>query len=145
MATRTATTRWTGGLHDGSGSVELTTSGVGNFTVSLPTRVAERAGGSTSPEELLAAAQTACYAMQLSALLSEAGVTELALEVTADVTLGPDSAGGFRIVEIALEVRSAGRGVTETILGDAAQIAKDTCPVSKALSGTSIRVTSALA
>ena len=72
MPTRTARTAWNGTLEAGSGQVELTSSGVATFDVSFPKRAAEEAGGTTSPEELIAAAHSSCYAMQLSALIAEA-------------------------------------------------------------------------
>ncbi len=76
MPTRTARTAWNGTLEAGSGQVELTSSGVATFDVSFPPkRAAEEAGGTTSPEELIAAAHSSCYAMQLSALIAEAGGT----------------------------------------------------------------------
>ena len=95
MPTRTARTAWNGGLEDGSGQVELSSSKVGTYDVSFPKRTAEDAEGTTSPEELIAAAHSACYAMQFSAVLGEAGGTVEALDVKADVSLGPDPAGGF--------------------------------------------------
>ena len=49
-----------GGLEDGAGTVELTSSGVGTYEVSFPKRAADDAGGATSPEELIAAAHSAC-------------------------------------------------------------------------------------
>ena len=66
MPTRTAKTAWTGTLQEGSGQVEMTNSGIGTFEVSFPKRAADDAGGTTSPEELIAAAHSACYAMSLS-------------------------------------------------------------------------------
>src|SRR5688572_29240617 len=54
MAIRTARTAWNGTLQEGSGQVELRSSKVGTFDVSFPNRTAEDAGGTTSPEELLA-------------------------------------------------------------------------------------------
>src|SRR6478609_2185156 len=105
MPTRTARTAWDGGLQDGSGQVELSSSKVGTYDVSFPKRAAEDAGGTTSPEELIAAAHSACYAMQLSANIAEAGGTPQSLDVTADVSLGPDeAAGGFRLTGITLKV-----------------------------------------
>jgi osmotically inducible protein OsmC len=80
MPTRTARTAWNGGLEDGSGQVELTSSKVGTYDVSFPKRAAEDAGGTTSPEELVAAAHSACFAMQLSHLIAEAGGTPQSLE-----------------------------------------------------------------
>src|SRR5918997_3665243 len=105
MAIRTARTAWNGTLQEGSGQVELSSSKVGTYDVSFPKRTAEDAGGTTSPEELIAAAHSSCYAMQLSALIAQAGGTPQSLDVQADVTLGPDPAGGFRITGIALTVR----------------------------------------
>jgi osmotically inducible protein OsmC len=71
MPTRTARTAWTGTLQQGKGLVELTSSKLATFEVSFPRRAAEEAGGYTSPEELIAAAHSACYAMQLSALIGD--------------------------------------------------------------------------
>ena len=92
MPTRSARTAWNGGLQDGSGQVELTSSGAGTFDVSFPKRAADDADGTTSPEELVAAAHSACYAMSLSNLAAEAGGTVHSLDVSADVTLGADKA-----------------------------------------------------
>lgn len=144
MPTRTARTAWNGTLNEGAGQVELTSSRVGTYDVSFPKRAADDAGGTTSPEELIAAAHSSCFAMQLSALIGEAGGTPVALEVTADVTLGPDSAGGFRISGIALKVRGEVEGIDEAAFLQAAQDAKATCPVSKALTGTEITLDAAL-
>src|SRR5487761_1893234 len=65
MPTRKAETTWVGGLQDGVGTVDLASSHLGTFEVSFPKRAAEDANGSTSPEELIAAAHSACYAMAL--------------------------------------------------------------------------------
>lgn len=144
MATRTARTAWNGTLNEGGGQVELSSSKVGTFDVSFPKRTAEDAGGFTSPEELIAAAHSSCFAMQLSAVIAEAGGTPIALEVSADVTLRPDPAGGFRISGIALTVRGEVDGLDAAGFAKAAENAKATCPVSKALTGTQITVDAAL-
>ncbi len=138
MPTRTARTDWTGTLEQGSGMVELTSSGIGTYEVSFPRRAADDAGGYTSPEELIAAAHSACYAMQLSALVAEAGGTPVALDVRADVSLGPDPAGGFRLTGINLTVRGEVQGLDAGQFAKAAQDAKAGCPVSKALTGVDI-------
>lgn len=145
MATRTARTAWNGTLMDGGGQVELSSSKVGTFDVSFPKRTADDAGGTTSPEELIAAAHSSCFAMQLSAVIAEAGGTPIALEVSADVTLRPDPAGGFRISDIALTVRGEVEGLDAAGFAQAAENAKATCPVSKALTGTQITLDAALA
>ena len=144
MPTRSARTAWNGGLQDGSGQVELTSSGVGTYEVSFPKRAAEEAGGATSPEELIAAAHSACYAMQLSAVIAEAGGTPQALDVRADVGLGPDPAGGFRLTGIVLTVRGEVDGLDADGFEQAAQAAKTGCPVSKALTGVEITLDAAL-
>ncbi|MGH3069878.1 MAG: OsmC family protein [Streptosporangiaceae bacterium] len=138
MPTRTARTGWTGTLENGSGQVEMTSSGVGTYEVSFPRRAADDAGGFTSPEELIAAAHSACYAMQLSALIGQAGGTPQALDVQADVSLGPDPAGGFRLTGIKLTVRGEVEGLDAAQFAKAAEDAKAGCPVSKALTGVDI-------
>ena len=138
MPTRTARTSWTGTLEQGVGKVELTSSRIGTYEVSFPRRAADEAGGFTSPEELIAAAHSACYAMQLSALIAQAGGTPEALDVQADVSLGPDPAGGFRLTGIKLTVRGEVDGLTADQFAQAAADAKAGCPVSKALTGVDI-------
>ena len=138
MPTRSARTAWNGSLETGEGQVELSSSKLGTYDVSFPKRAADDANGSTSPEELLGAAHSACYAMQFSAVLGQAGGTVEALDVKADVSLGPDSAGGFKLTGIALTVRGEVSGIDEAAFLKAADEAKETCPVSKALTGVEI-------
>jgi len=135
MATRIARTAWNGGLQDGQGQVELSSSKVGTYDVSFPRRTADDASGVTSPEELIAAAHSSCFAMQLSGVLGQAGATPVALEVTVEVSLAPDPAGGLRIPSIAVTVRGEVEGIDEAGFQQAAETAKATCPVSKALAG----------
>ncbi len=144
MPTRTARTAWNGTLQDGGGQVELSSSKVGTYDVSFPKRAADEAGGTTSPEELIAAAHSSCFAMQLSADVAEAGGTPVALEVTADVSLGPDPAGGFRLTGIALHVRGEVEGLDADGFRAAAEKAKAGCPVSKALTGVEITLDATL-
>ena len=144
MPTRTARTAWTGTLEQGKGQVELTSSQIGTYEVSFPRRAADEAGGYTSPEELIAAAHSACYAMQLSALIGTAGGTPQALDVRADVSLGPDPAGGFHLTGIKLTVRGEVDGLDDAQFAKVAQDAKVSCPVSKALTGVDITLDAAL-
>ncbi len=144
MPTRTARTAWNGSLENGSGRVELTSSGVGTYDVSFPKRAAEDADGTTSPEELIAAAHSSCYAMQLSALIAQAGGTPRSLDVQAEVTLGPDPAGGFAISGITITVRGEVEGLDEAGFEKVADEAKAGCPVSKALTGTTITLDAGL-
>lgn len=144
MPTRTARTAWSGSLQQGSGKVELSSSGIGTYEVSFPKRAADNAEGTTSPEELIAAAHSACYAMQLSALIGNAGGTVHSLDVQADVSLGADPAGGFRLTGIKLTVRGEVDGLDAAGFDDAATTAKAACPVSKALTGVEITLDAAL-
>jgi len=138
MPSRSARTTWTGGLQDGTGTVELVSSGIASYEVSFPRRTAEDAEGVTSPEELIAASHSACFAMQFSALLGAAGGSGQALDVGAQVSLGPDPAGGLRITGIKLTVRGSAEGVSAEKFAEVAEQAKSSCPVSKALAGTTI-------
>jgi lipoyl-dependent peroxiredoxin len=132
VPTRTARTAWNGSLQEGSGQVELSSSNAGTFDVNFPKRAADDAGGVTSPEELIAAAHSACYAMSLSNEIGKAGGTPQSLEVSADVTLG-QSDSGLTITRIALTVRGEVEGLDADGFQKAAEAAKVGCPVSKAL------------
>ena len=145
MPVRTAHTAWTGSLQEGSGHVELVSSGAGAFDVSFPRRAAEDAEGVTSPEELIAAAHSSCYAMALSGEIATAGGTPQSLDITADVRLSPDPAGGFHISEIKLTVVGEVEGLDAAGFDAAAQKAKAGCPVSKALAATNITLEASLA
>lgn len=138
MPTRTSRTGWSGSLEEGSGQVELSSSKIGTYEVSFPKRSAEEADGTTSPEELIAAAHSSCYAMQLSALLSGAGGNVESLDVRAEVSLGADPDGGFKLTGIALVVNGEVSGIDEDTFLTSADEAKSGCPVSKALTGVEI-------
>jgi osmotically inducible protein OsmC len=144
MPTRTARTAWNGTLQTGSGQIELTSSKIGTYDVSFPKRAADDADGTTSPEELIAAAHSSCFAMQFSALIAEAGGTPIALDIKADVDLGPDPAGGFKLTGIRLTVRGEVEGLDDEAFAKVAAEAKATCPISKALSGVDMTLDVAL-
>ncbi len=144
MPTRTARTAWTGTLQEGSGQVELSSSQLATFDVSFPRRAADTADGYTSPEELVAAAHSACYAMSLSSGIAKAGGTPVALDVQADVTLGSDGAGGVKLTGILLTVRAEVEGLDAAGFQEAAQAAKVGCPISRALTGVEITLDAAL-
>jgi osmotically inducible protein OsmC len=143
MPTRTARTAWNGTLQEGSGQVELSSSRIGTYEVSFPKRTADEAGGTTSPEELIAAAHSSCYAMALSHEIGKAGGTPQALDVSATVTLGQKD-GASAITGIALTVRGEVDGLDAEGFEKAAQAAKVGCPVSKALAAVDITLDAAL-
>jgi osmotically inducible protein OsmC len=132
MATqRTANVTWNGSLMEGSGTITSTTSGaIGEQPVSWASR-AEEANGKTSPEDLIAAAHAACFAMALSHGLAQAGTPADELRTSATVTFQP----GEGITRIALRVEGRVPGVEEDAFREAAEGAKANCPVSKALAG----------
>src|SRR6476469_4685138 len=144
MPKRTARTAWNGTLQEGAGQVEFSSSKVGTFEVSFPKRTADEAGGTTSPEELIAAAHSSCFAMAFSGQLARAGGSNARLTVRADVTIGPDPAGGFRISTSKLTVRGSVDGLDDGAFVKAAEEAKVGCPVSKALTGVEIDLDAAL-
>ncbi len=141
--TNTATTRWTGDLPTGSGSVSLDTSGVGEFAVSWDARTGETAA-QTNPEELIAAAHATCLAMNFSGVLGKHDLSAESVEVTANVTFGGNDEGPA-ITGIALELVAAMRGVDPGRFAELAALAERTCPVSRALTGTTITLDARLA
>jgi osmotically inducible protein OsmC len=132
MATeRSAHVVWQGDLMNGSGTIAEAPSGAfGPLDVSWASR-AEEPNGRTSPEELIASAWASCFAMALSGGLARAGTPPERLETSATVTFQP----GEGIVKGALSVRGTVPGMDESAFKDAAEVAKQTCPVSKALAG----------
>jgi lipoyl-dependent peroxiredoxin len=138
--TRTANAHWNGSLLDGSGTVSLDSSGLGTYEVTWPAR-AEEPNGKTSPEELIAAAHATCYSMALSHGLAGAGTPPETVDTRADVTFQP----GEGITGIHLTVRATIPGIDAAGFAEAAEAAKQNCPVSKALTGTKITLDAALA
>ncbi|MET9221707.1 OsmC family protein [Streptomyces sp. NPDC088197] len=137
--TRTATTQWKGPLMGGAGTVSLDTSGVGSYDVTWASR-AEEANGKTSPEELIAAAHSSCFSMALSHGLAGAGTPPESVQTQADVTFQP----GEGITGIVLTVKARVPGISAGDFEAAAQGAKENCPVSKALAGTTITLNAEL-
>ena len=138
--TRSATTHWEGSLFEGAGKVTLESSGLGTYDVSWPSR-AEEANGKTSPEELIAAAHSSCFSMALSNGLAKAGTPPTSLDSSAEVEFTP----GTGITGIKLTVRGVVEGMSNDDFVAAAEAAKTGCPVSQALSGTTITLDAALA
>ena len=138
--TRIANAHWEGSLFEGAGKVSLDSSGLGEFDVNWASR-AEDANGRTSPEELIAAAHASCFSMALSNGLAGAGNAPEALDTKAVVDFVP----GTGITEIRLTVRGKVPGLTNEQFVEEAEGAKVNCPVSQALTGTTITLDAALA
>jgi osmotically inducible protein OsmC len=132
MATdRKAEVTWQGDLMSGNGRIDSVTSGAfGGLDVSWPAR-SEEPEGKTSPEELIAAAHATCFSMALSHGLAQAGHPPEELKTSATVTFQP----GEGITKIALDVAGRVPGIDEGEFQQAADGAKQNCPVSKALTG----------
>lgn len=132
MATdRTANVVWQGDLLHGSGTIaQPASTAFGPLDVSWASR-ADEPNGKTSPEELIAAAWASCFAMSLSLALAKAGTPPGQLETSATVTFQP----GEGITKGALTVRGTVPGLAEAAFREAAEGAKQNCPVSKALAG----------
>ena len=139
MTTRKANTQWKGSLMEGAGQVTLASSGLGTYDVSWPAR-AEEPNGKTSPEELIAAAHSACFSMALSGALAKQGNAPDQLDVTADVEFVP----GTGITGIHLTVQGQVPGIDNDAFVAAAQDAKENCPVSQALKATTITLDASL-
>jgi lipoyl-dependent peroxiredoxin len=133
MATeRSAVVTWSGDVMSGSGEIHEAPSGAfGPLQVSWASRADEQHGGKTSPEELIAAAHATCFAMALSNGLAKAGNAPERLETSATVTFVP----GTGITKSALTVVGSVPGIDEPAFKDAAEQAKEDCPVSGALKG----------
>ena len=141
MPARTANARWEGGLKDGKGNMRL---GGGAFEgqYSFSSRFEEGTG--TNPEELIAAAHAGCFSMALSAGLERAGYSPNSVETGATVHLSPAD-GGFKISRIDLVSSADVPGIEQDAFQQAAQAAKEGCPVSKALAAVEITLDASLA
>lgn len=132
MVDKRAEVAWNGDLMSGSGTIEHVGSGAfGPLGVSWAARTGEGQAELTSPEELIAAAHAACFSMALSNGLAKDGTPPERLSVSATVTFVP----GTGITRSALEVEGRVPGISEEAFREAAERAKDGCPVSGALKG----------
>ncbi|WP_406334436.1 OsmC family peroxiredoxin [Streptomyces sp. NBC_00203] len=139
--TRSAHTVWEGNLLEGKGVVTFDSSGaIAQQPVTWASR-AQDANGKTSPEELIAAAHSSCYSMAFSHALAGAGTPPTKLVTSADVSFQP----GEGITGIHLTVEATVPGIDEAAFQAAAEDAKKNCPVSQALTGTTITLTAKLA
>jgi osmotically inducible protein OsmC len=139
-ATRTAEAHWEGSLKEGQGEVELVSSSIGSFEVSWPART-EEPNGKTSPEELIAAAHSTCFSMSVANELVLAGnPAPTSVDTKADVTFQP----GKGITGIELTVTAVVPGIDADAFSAAIAAAEKNCPVSRALTGTTITVNASL-
>ncbi len=134
MATRTGSAVWQGTLKQGSGNLKL---GSGAFEGQYSFASRFENGSGTNPEELLGAAEAACFSMALSVGLEKAGFPPNRISTTANVKL--EKVGeAFRITEIGLVTEADVPGIDDPKFQEVAEQTKKNCPVSVALSGTQI-------
>jgi osmotically inducible protein OsmC len=126
---------WRGGLKDGNGSFR---SGTIDGNYSFASRF--EGGEGSTPEELIGAAQAACFSMALSLFLGERGHTPESIRTTATVSLDPKQ---LAITQIELETEADVAGLDEAEFRETAEQAKQNCPVSKALGGVRLVLRSA--
>jgi lipoyl-dependent peroxiredoxin len=138
--TSEAATAWKGSLFEGSGAVTLQTSGTGTFDVNWKAR-SEGSNSVTTPEELLAAAHSACFSMALSHALAQNGTPPQSVDATASVTFVP----GTGISGSHLNVNAVVPGLSDEDFQRIAADAKANCPVSQALAGIDITLEATLA
>lgn len=138
MPTQKAEAEWTGNLQQGSGRLKLG-SGAFEGPYSFKSRF-EEGQHATNPEELIGAAHAGCFTMALTLLLTQKGITATRLHTSAAVRL--EKVGdGFSITSIALALEGEVPGIDAAAFHGFAQDAKQNCPVSKALAGTTITLT----
>ena len=133
MATeKTARSTWEGTLAEGSGRVTFGSGAVTDLEVTWKDRA--EGGTGTSPEELIAGAHASCVLMALAAGLARAGTPPTSLESEAKTTF--DKVGeGFEITKMELKIRGRVDGIDDDAFRQAAEGAKENCPVSQALQG----------
>ena len=131
MPTRNATATWEGGLKTGKGSFKADSGAIGgqyNFSSRF------ESGKGSNPEELLAAAEAACFSMALAGALEKSGTPATKVETTAACTVEPVP-GGFGITTMKLNVQATVPKIDKVKFDQIAQETKEGCPVSKALKG----------
>ena len=132
---RHATAVWKGTIKEGSGTLDSQSGLLSSTPYSVKARFEDESGkAGTNPEELIAAAHAGCFAMQLSAFLTENGTPPDSLEAKAVVTMVP----GTGITGSAITLKGTVPGIEEAKFMELAEKAKANCPVSKALSATPI-------
>src|SRR5213595_2496686 len=124
---RQASAHWSGDLLRGSGKTSNGSGVLRDVVYSVPSRFEN--GKGTNPEELIAAAHASCFSMMLAKILGDQKKTPKDIETKATLTLSQRS-GGWKISKIHLETEASGDGIDEAILKNAAEQAKEQCPVS---------------
>jgi lipoyl-dependent peroxiredoxin len=142
IAQRSANTAWDGDLPHGAGTLNGASGALSDMTVTWASRT-QRSDGKTSPEELIAAAHSSCFAMALSFGLGEAGTPPEHLDVSSTVTLDEQN-GAPTVTTSELTVTGRVPGIDQAAFAAAAEDAGKNCPISRALAGIQITVNATL-
>lgn len=134
MPVRKANAEWRGNLQEGEGTMAF---GSGAFEGPFSFNSRMENGNGTNPEELLGAAHAGCFSMAFSLELTKAGHTPTRVRTNAAVAFEPEG-DGFAIKSVALETEGDVPGISEDEFQKIAEAAKEGCPVSQALAGTTI-------
>lgn len=130
---RKASAHWEGNLKKGKGTITSDSGVLSATQYSFGTRFEN--GKGTNPEELIAAAHAGCFSMALSMILGNAGYTADSIDTQATVSLDQVE-GGFAITKVHLDVKARVPKADAAAFAEAANDAKEGCPISKVLNAT---------
>jgi osmotically inducible protein OsmC len=130
MIKKKGSARWSGGLKDGKGAVSTESGVLDDVPYGFRRRFEGEAG--SNPEELIGAAHAACFSMALSLVLGQSDLSPDEIATTATVSV-EQTDGGFAITKVHLDVTAKVPGADEAKFLEAANGAKENCPVSKLL------------
>jgi lipoyl-dependent peroxiredoxin len=133
---RGASAVWNGNLREGNGSFSSNSGALSDIAYSFATRF-EQAPGS-NPEELLAAANAACFSMFLAATLTKQGYQPQRIETRATCIMEPQQPSGFKITRMRLETEASVDGIDDAAFQEAVKTSEQGCPVSQALGAITI-------
>ena len=133
MPTRKSTAHWEGGIKSGKGTFKGESGAIGG-QYSFSSRF--ESGTGSNPEELLAAAEAACYSMAFSGNLERNGTIATSIDTEAACTVSPlPGGGGFQITKIELVVNAKVPGIDDAKFQEIAKTTLETCPVSRSFHG----------
>jgi lipoyl-dependent peroxiredoxin len=133
---RTASAVWNGNLREGNGQISSASGALKEAAYSFGTRFEQSPG--TNPEELLAAANAACFSMFLASTLAKQGCQPERIETRATCIMEPQQPSGFKITRMRLQTDAKVEGIEQAAFEEAVRVSKEGCPVSQALGAIQI-------
>lgn len=125
-----ASAHWEGSLKEGKGTVSMESGALNQQPYGFNTRFEDKVG--TNPEEMIAAAHASCFSMALSMILGQMDLEATSIDTKATVSLEKQN-DGFSVTKSHLDLTLSVPGASEEQLGEAANKAKNNCPISKLL------------